>query len=421
MEEEHSHYHGVDLAEKHISVDKALEGFLSQIKPVGIEKVSVLSSLHRVLSEDVKSRVNVPLRARSTRDGYAVRLAQDHVPAGSNFVVVGDVRIGTKPKIVIKSGEAVRIATGSYVPEGTNAVLMIEYASVNGSSLVSNRDMETGENILDAGEDISINSTVLKKGESIRPQHIALLTQLGIGRIKVFRKPRVAFFSTGDELADPRKSTAKNPTKIYDSNRPFIQSIVSELGAEPLDLGIARDDYATIRRKIVRGIECDALILSAGSSVGERDYVSRAAESIRGVKILFHGVAMRPSSPTGLAIYRGKSPLILLPGFPTSAIVAFLVFARPAILKLSGSKTTSYPFVKAKLLDHYEGKKGITHFVRVKVESGPNGYVASIVKPSEASYSSWMGSANGVAVIREESSPVEAGQEVAIFLISSIN
>ena len=418
MEDDHTHYHGVDVAEKHVSVGRALNEFLSQIKPVPSENVRVCFSLHRILSEDVRSRVNVPLRARSTRDGYAARIAQGHVSAGSSFNIVGDVRIGTTPNISIKPGEAVRIATGSHLPGGANAVLMKEYAEVRGNSLVSKRSLEQGENILEAGKDIASNSIVLKKGETIRPQHVALLTQLGIRNVRAFRKPKVAFFSTGDELVDLNKP--KEDSKIYDSNRPFIESMILELGSEPVDLGIARDNYSQIRRKMVRGLKCDALILSAGSSVGERDYVFRAADSVKRVRILFHGVAMRPSSPTGLALYKDK-PFVMLPGFPTSAVVSFFVFARPAILKLSGSTGTSFPLIKARMLERYEGKKGITHFVRVKVEFGAEGYVASIVKPTEAFYSSWMGSANGVAVVDEQSSPVEAGQHVNVFLIGTLH
>ena len=422
MEEEHTHYQGVDLAEKHISVDQALREFLSQIKPVATESAGMLSSLHRILSEDIKSKVDVPLRARSTRDGFALRIAQNHAPIGSTFRIVGDVRIGTTPNISIKAGEAVRIATGSHMPKGANTVLMKEYAKPSGSMLTANHSMELGENILGAGKDISRNSTILKKGEQIKAQHIALLTLLGINKVKVFRKPKIAFFSTGDELVDPKTKTREktmNP-KIYDANRPFIESMILELNSEPVDLGIARDNYTQIRRKMIKGLtKCDALILSAGSSVGERDYVSRAAKAIKDVKILVHGVAMRPSSPTGLAIYKGK-PFILLPGFPTSAIVSFFVFGSPAILRLSGSKTTSFALIQARMLQRYEGKKGITHFVRVKVESKPEGYVVSVVKPTEAFHSSWMGSANGIAVVNEHSSPVEAGQQVNVFLIGAL-
>ncbi len=423
MEEDHTHYHGVDSAEKHISVEDALEEFLSQIKPIGTESVSVLHSLHRVLCKEVKSKVNLPPRSRATRDGYGVRINQSS-QTNSTFKIVGNIRIGTTPNISVKQGEAVRIATGSHLPEGVNAVLMKEYAEESQNLLTASRPIQIGENILESGKDISKGSIVLRRGEPVKPQHVALLTHLGIRKVQVFRRPRIAFFSTGDELVDPKRNTLSpkefgNP-KIYDVNRLFIESMILELDSEAIDLGIARDKYQQIRNKMVVGLaKYDALILSAGSSIGERDYVSRAASSIKGVNMLVHGVAMRPSSPTGLAIYNGK-PFILLPGFPTSAFVSFLVFGRAAILKLSGRESTGLPFVKAKILDRYEGKKGITHFVRVKVESTPEGYVASIVRPTEAQYSSWMASANGIAVVGEQSSPVETGESVNVFLIGGL-
>jgi molybdenum cofactor synthesis domain-containing protein len=423
MEEDHTHYHGVDKAESHLSVSDALNEFLSNIAPVKTESVNLLESLHRVLSQDVISKVDLPPRARSTRDGYAVHV-EDAASVGSEFKIVGDVRIGTRPKVAIKFGEAIRIATGSHIPLGANAVVMKEYTEEKESSLSVSREIKTGENILMLGEDVAKGSIVLKKGESIMPQHISLLTQLGINKVEVYRRPKIAFFSTGDELVDSKRNTLSskefgNP-KIYDVNRLFIESMISELGAIPKDLGIARDNFQKIKTKMLQGLQYDALILSAGSSVGERDYVSKAVDSIKGVTTLVHGVAMRPSSPTGLAIYKNK-PLILLPGFPTSAFVSFLVFGRAAILKLSGIEKTGFPFVRARLLDRYEGKLGITHFVRVKVDPNAEGYTAHVVKPTEAQYSSWMGSANGIAVIDENSSPVEAGSEVNVSLIRELN
>ncbi|HZW55964.1 MAG TPA: molybdopterin molybdotransferase MoeA [Nitrososphaerales archaeon] len=460
-EEGHTHYHGVDKAEQHIGVDQALEMFLGQIVPVRPVTVTLDEAWNRVLFQDIISEIDIPKQARSTRDGFAIRLP-GHAGAAapfSEFSIVGEVRIGAIPTISLKDGQAALVATGSYVPDGTSAVMMKEYAKVrDGNLLTIEREATAGENILAPGADISRGDTVLKAGTRLRPNHIALLAMLGWGKVRVYRRPRVGFFSTGDELMDVKEkgleSSKKNRrsdkkkegggAKIYDSNRPFIKAALQELGAEPCDLGIARDNFDEIRAKMLNGLRtCDALFLSAGSSVGERDYVGRAADSIKGVRMLVHGVAMRPSSPTGLATYQGK-PFVLLPGFPTSAIVSFFVFGLPVISKLSGLSLGAteggkkrvealaarlgvfYQTISATLLDEYHGKPGIKHFLRVRVTrdrtDGGERYLARIVKPTEAYHSKWLAEANGIAVIDEDkvSAVMSGNKEVPVLLFGNV-
>ncbi|MDH2901966.1 MAG: molybdopterin molybdotransferase MoeA [archaeon] len=421
-EEDHIHYHGVDKAQQHISVKDALDRFLSEISPMRSEIVKLSNSLGRVSSVDIKSRLNIPRYDRSTRDGYAIKVINDLLTPGSKFRIIGEVRIGRKVKRSVNGGEAVQVATGSFLPFGANAVVMKEYAEVeeNGSALVIKKEVRAGDNILHAGEDIEKGSAVLLRGTTIHPHHIALLALIGAKRIQVFRRPRVAFFSTGDELVDINTSTRNPGEKTLDINRPFIESMTRELGALPIDLGIAKDDFQTIRKKIKKGLSFDALILSAGSSVGERDFVARAAESIKGVKTLVHGVAMRPSSPTGLALYKGK-PFIMLPGFPTSMIVSFFVFARAAIMKLSGSPAIFPHSIKARLESDFEGREGITHFLRLRVEVRADGkYFAKIVKPTEAQYSSWLKEANGIGVLDQSKSSLKVGDILNVYLIGDV-
>lgn len=430
-EEDHVHYHGVDKAQEHISVKDALETFLKEIKPVRSEVVDYSDSLNRVLSEDVASRNDVPRFDRSTRDGYAIYIdAEDQVlSSGAQLKIIGEIRIGRKAQIKIRKGETVRVATGSYVPGGSNAVVMKEYATVEGGTLTITKDLRPGENILHTGEDIKKGGVVLTRGTTIRPHNVALLAMVGVKRVKVFRRPKVAFFSTGDELLNVSRSNYKrsrssnsSPFKTNDVNRPFIESMLRELGAIPNDLGIARDNFETQRGKLLSGLrESDALILSAGSSVGERDYVGMAAESIKGLKLLIHGVAMRPSSPTGLGVYRGK-PVIMLPGFPTSMMISFFVFARPAILKLGGSPAPTQVYVNARLEGgSFQGRGGITQFLRVKVREAEDGeYKARIIRPAEAQYSSWLKEANGVCVLDPSRTVVNDGDVVNVFLIGNV-
>jgi len=417
-EHDHSHYHGVDKAEEHLSVDEAVKLLLDSIIPVGQESVSTFKANGRVLFDDIKSPIDLPRRPRSTRDGYAVKVTEDTEP-GRSFKVIGDVRIGTIPKIVVKDGEAVRVATGSYMPKRANAVIMVEYVKVHEKELLANKAIKVHDNILSPGEDMTKGQLLLSKGARIHPHHLSLFSMLGIRKVKVFSKPKIAFFSTGDELIDTSKPLLKNnPAGVYEATRPFLASMISNLGGIPVDLGIARDNFAQIKSKMIKGLKYDALILSAGSSVGERDFVTSAALSISGVKILDHGVAMRPSSPTGIASYAGK-PLLLLPGFPTSAIISFFVFGSPAILKLSGNAILQPTTIKARLVEDYNGKAGLTHFVRVSVIKENGEYKATNTRPTDAQYSSWLHIANGVAVI-DEKGVAKKDEMVDVFLIAEI-
>ena len=430
IEKDHIHYHGVDKAEQHLGVREALEIFLREIATTGTETIRTQSSNGRILASDVASPTDLPRFSRSTRDGYAIQLPADGEDGVSNLSlsVIGDVRIGTFSDLVVHYGESSKIATGAYIPQGANSVVMREYSKIADGRLLITRPARIGENILSPGEDLAKGQILLRSGTRLRPQHIALLSLVGVPKIKVHKKPRVAVFSTGDELKDAsqmRQSGGK--TKVttaatFDANRPFVFSMIDELGGIPIDLGIAGDHFKEIKSKMAVGLRRgDALVLSAGSSVGERDYVSRAAEAIPGLKMLIHGVAMRPSSPTGLAIYHGK-PVIFLPGFPTSAIVSFFVFGLPAIERLSGSSATETAMIRASMDEDFVGKSGLTHFLRVKVRREGQIYRATIIRPTEAQYSSWLSVANGIAVIGGDGdAKVSKDEEVPVWLIGDVN
>jgi molybdopterin molybdotransferase len=429
--EDHVHYHGVDRAEEHITVEEALRQFLDAIQPISrSERVSAVHSLGRILFEKLVAPRNVPELPRSTRDGYAVKAS--HLIGNKEYELVGEVKIGVPPGqgITIKSSnEAVRVATGSFLPSGADCVIMKEYVTQNGRKIIATRAATKWENVLRAGADIERGEVLLVRGTRIRPQHIALLSLLGIRNIRVFKKPVIAFLSTGNELIDSigrgkRRNLRDLRGKIFDVTRPFIASMIAELGCLPLDLGIARDELKAIKSTILRGLDsADAVILSAGSSVGEKDYASSAVRSITGVRILVHGIAMRPASPTGLAVFGNKKPLILLPGFPTSAIVSFLVFAQPAIHRLSGNSFGVPWMIQAKLT---EGQaipvKGIKQFIRLRVERKGSEYVAKIVRPSEASYSNWLAKANAIGIVDEKKSErIKPEEKITAFPIADLN
>lgn len=418
----------MDKAEQHLSVREALESFLAEIRKTRSESVELPRADNRILFSDLTSQENLPKLSRSTRDGYAIKLEPSETDLEKiTFRVIGEARIGTVSNLTVNSSEAVKIATGASIPRGANAVSMREYSVVDGDKLRITKPLKIGENVVNPGEDLKRGQLLFRSGTRLLPHNIALLSLLGVRQVKVYSKPKIAILSTGDELEDlaskrkRMRSSTSGRAAIIDSNRPFLSSIIPELGGIPVDLGIARDNFDQIRTKMVQGLRYDGLLLSAGSSVGERDFVSRAAESIRGLRMLVHGVAMRPSSPTGLGVCRGK-PVIFLPGFPTSAIVSFYIFGRPAILKMSGSSSTEMPTIRAVLDEDFEGKPGITHFVRVRIFRDGESYKATVVRPTEAQYSSWLREANGLAIIGSDGrTALKHGDEISVYPIGNID
>ncbi|MDA4130064.1 MAG: molybdopterin molybdotransferase MoeA, partial [Thaumarchaeota archaeon] len=289
-DEDHHHYHGVDRAEEHVSVNDALKILLASIRETKPESITLPESCGRILYEEIMSPANLPKLARSTRDGYAVNINENIVNDTEYYAyrIVGEVKIGTAPRIKIGPGEAARVATGSYIPADANAVIMVEYSNVENGVLRFAHPLRIGENIVSPGEDIKKGELLLSRGSRVHPQHLALFSILGVNRLRVYSKPRVAVLSTGDELKDSpswagrggrkREKANRKSLLTFDSNRPFLKLMLAELGAEPVDLGITPDNFQKIRSKLVKSLECDAVILSAGSSVGERDYVTRALE-----------------------------------------------------------------------------------------------------------------------------------------------
>ena len=268
-EHDHPHYHGVDKAEENVSVGEAVRILLESITPVKPETISFLKANNRILFDDLISPVDLPRRARVN----ARRLRCEHNARRRSGAEFQDNRRGEdwqNYQAQDKNGEAVRIATGSFVPIGANAVVMIEYAQVQEKTLRVNRAIRIHDNILSPGEDLSNGELLLPRGTRVRPQHVALFSMLGIRKVKVFSKPKIAFFSTGDELIDTVKGNSKGNTGINDATRPFMAVMISDLGGVPIDLGIARDSFVQIRSKMLKGLKYDALILSAGllSAIG---------------------------------------------------------------------------------------------------------------------------------------------------------
>ncbi len=306
------------------------------------EEIPTAEALDRVLAVDILSPEDLPAFPRSTMDGYAVRAedvygASEGLPA--YLEVVGEVIMGAEPAFALRSGQAALIFTGGMLPRGANAVVMVENTQVLGEGVEVLRPVAVGENVIQVGEDIRQGTAVLARGHSLQPQDIGGLMALGIISVPVYRKPRVAIISTGDEVVSPGQKPPAG--KVRDINTYTCAALTARAGGIPLLMGIIPDDRAALEDACRQGMEqADIVIISAGSSVSTRDLTAQVINSLGKPGILVHGVAIRPGKPTVLGVVENV-PIFGLPGNPVSAVVLFTLFVAPTIRRLSGAPAAS--------------------------------------------------------------------------------
>jgi molybdopterin molybdotransferase len=295
---------------------------------------------------------------------------------------------------------------------------MIEYVkvSVQGTVEVST-EVHPAENVSCVGEDLRKGTLVLKKGQRLLPQDLGMLTYLGFNRVKVVRKLKVAVLSTGNEICD---DPSADFGKVPDVNRPTLLSAIRELGCEPVDLGIAVDEFDTIRGKLKQAIpNVDVILVTAGTSVGPRDIVPQVINELGKPGLLVHGVAMRPSMPTGLGIIDGK-PIVSLPGYPVSAYLAFLEFLPPLVAHLYGTRLLPRPTIKAKLERRVAGILGSRTYVRVQVRERQGSAYVEPVSVSGAGILSSLVRTNGFIIVPENVEGYEEGSTVDVELFRPV-
>jgi molybdopterin molybdotransferase len=406
------------------SIDDALHLFLKAIgEPiVKSEVVDAHKALGRILGEDIIADRLIPATDRSIMDGYAVRSQDVQAASETNPIilrVVGESKVGEVCRTKLGAGQAVAVATGSMIPSGADTVAILERTkALPGNKIAVTAPALAGQNISKRGEDVAPGLRVLTKGKRLRPQDLGILKALGRSRVKVAKRLRVGIVSTGSELARSARNRASG--KIVDINRLVLGAMVQELGAQPVDLGIVKDQESAILAALREGLrKCDVVVTTAGSSVGKRDLVSGCVGRLGKPGMLVHGVAMRPSLPTGLAIVREK-PVLLLPGFPVSAIFAFRVFGRPLIAKLMGTTAPRDPTLVATLKGEISGLPGYRTFIRVSVRRTPEGLVAEPLKIQRSSVLMSMVAANGIVTIPERVTSIEVGQAVEVSVVGEI-
>ena len=401
--------------EKLTKIDEALSIFLKKLKPerLGSEQIPIHAALGRVTAEDVQAKNDLPPFDRSAMDGYALK-AQDTFGA-SQF---NPKTFKLTENEEVREGEARQIWTGNPLPRGADAVVMLEYTKSIKDKIEVGITVTPDGNVSKKGEDVQRGEVAIEAGTRLKPHHLGLLAALGETHVNVVKKPKVAILSTGNELVELGRKP--KPNQIVDTNRLIFSSMCQELGAEPLDLGVAKDDLKEISAKIREGLERgDVVITTGGTSVGYPDLVPMAVNQIGTPGVIVHGIAMRPGMPTALAILQGK-PVFILSGNPVAAIIGFEVFARPLLLKLLGVEKEPRPVLKARLTRRTASALGRRVFLRVRVFERNGEFFAEPVRIKGSGVLSTMTKANGYVEIPENREGLEEGESVIVHLFDKV-
>jgi putative molybdopterin biosynthesis protein len=332
-----------------------------------VEVVPIDAALGRVLAVDVVSSVDVPSFDRSNVDGFAV-IAEDTFGASEESprrvsLEEDEIHPGVVPRSVVQPGTAVSIATGGMVPRGADAVVMVEHAETCGRELRVTKAVTAGSGVSFAGTDITSGETVVRYGQVLTSRDTGVLAAIGVSSVEVWKKPVVAIVSTGDEIIAPGEPMS--PARVYDSNAQVLADAVRELGGEALRLGIAADDLVDLRARLQQALEsADIVLLSGGTSKGAGDLSYRAAAELTDPGIVVHGVALKPGKPICLAVHRGR-PVVILPGFPSSAIFTFHEFVAPVLRILAGRDPGQRTVVRARLAVKVLSEIGRTEYLLV--------------------------------------------------------
>jgi len=401
-----------------IEYAKARDLVLAAAKALPAESVPLARALGRVLASDVKAREDIPPFTKATMDGYAVRAA-DTAPAGPEgpgrveLEVVADLPAGRLPDKDIGPGQAVRIMTGAPLPRGADAVVMVEDTESHDGVVTVRRRVRPGDNIGLAGEDLRRGETAVSRGSLIGPAEIGMLAAAGLARVPVTRRPKLAVIATGDEIVEPGRP--KRRGQIRNSNGPALSAMAAEAGVEVAYLGIARDRSDALTARLARAKGADILVLSGGVSVGDYDLVKSGLEAW-GVRPVFWQVRIKPGKPVFFGV-RGRQLVFGLPGNPTSSMVTFHLFVRPAIDRLLGRAVTGPEAATAVLDRTVSLKPGRTQFLRgLFVGRGPVLRVAPYEDQRSGVLRS-MVSGRVLIVVPAGTSLVEAGREVEILLL----
>ncbi len=393
-----------------ISFDEAQKIGLNAAEPITrVEKVDVQDALNKVLSSEIRAEIAVPPFDRAAMDGYAVKASETFGTDQFDpkvLRVIGKVHAGEVPEKEIQQGQCIEIATGAKIPKGADAVVMIEDTEREGENVKIFKPVYPEANLSKEGSDISKGEVILREGEVLNPSKIGVLTSLGIDSVEVYERPKVAIIPTGNEVAEIDEELKDG--QVYNSNSYALACIAFENGAIPIRMGIVEDSFDAIKSALEEFLSNDFVVLSGGSSVGERDVLVDVVESLG--KVLFHGVQVKPGKP--LLLGRVDDKLVLgTPGYPTACLIDGYAFMAPIIRKMARLPEKVRQKVKAKLSRRVVSTLGRQQFLTVKLK---NGEAIPVFKESGAITS--MAEADGYVEIAANVDLVEKGDDVEVYL-----
>ena len=409
---------------KLLSFDEAKKILNQQFiaNPIGVEKVSLPMALNRVLAQNISATIDIPSFTRSTVDGYAVKASDTFEATEENpkkLKFCGHVAIGEPPTLAVKNGLAAEIVTGAPLPKGADSVVMIEYTSQQEDTILVHRPVAIYENIMTAGSDIHKNEQVLKKDKILDSRRIGVLAALGLTEIPVYKIPKVAILSTGEEIVEPGKPLS--PGKIYDINAHTISAAVKEIGGEPTNLGIIPDNKNMLTKAIKKALKlADVVITSGGVSVGPKDITPKVVNSLGKPGVIISGVAVKPGKPITISVVNGKI-IFSLPGNPTSSLFMFNMFIQPILTKLAGKPEEKIPTIKAMTAKKMFPARGRRTFIMVNLTFEESG--KAIVNPVPTGLSgaiTTLAKADGFIEISEKRQFLDEGEEIDVYLFGKI-
>jgi molybdopterin molybdotransferase len=402
-----------------MSVAKAREYIRAFLEPVtAVERLHIRAALGRVLAEDLHSTMNVPAHDNSAMDGYAVRFGDLRPADEVALKLIGTSFAGRPFEGEVGAGQAVRIMTGGVMPSGCDTVIMQERTRTADGQVVVPGGQQKGQNVRYAGDDIKQGTVVFHRGQVVRPAEMGMIASLGIGEVSVYRKLRVAFFSTGDELIPI--GSALRPGQIYDSNRYTLYGMLKRLGADVIDMGVIRDDPAAIERAFIEAARAaDVVITSGGVSVGEADFVKQLLAKLGDV--LFWKIAMKPGRPLAYGKI-GAAHFFGLPGNPVSAMVTFYQFVREALLVLMGvPEPQPLPILKTVCTTAIKKAPGRTEFQRGILSQGADGqWTVRVTGDQSSGILSSMSQANCFIVLPDAHGNTQPGATVDVQILEGL-
>lgn len=407
---------------KLVTVEEALKTLRDHIKPhrLGIEEVKITEAHGRILSENIIARIDLPPFSRAIVDGYAVKAMDTSFASEVNPVklkLIGRVSAGEDSSLEINEKECIEIDTGAVIPRGADAVVRVEDTLMDGDYIIIKNSVGKGSGLAILGSDVYHGQFVMSEGDELTAEKIGVLAGLGYDKVKVFSKPKIAIFSTGNELIEP--GLELKASKIYDVNQYSIGALVQKSGCEPIYLGIKKDNLEEIREAIINGLKiADAIIMSGGTSAGIGDLAYKVFDGLGSPGLIVHGIAAKPGKPTIIAVINDK-PIFGLPGFPVSALIIFDLIVDPFLREMSGKKLEVKKKLRAILATRYLSERGRREYLPVLLKRSEKGLMAIPLLGGSGAIAS-LSSADGILEIPESVELIEKGERINIKLFSGM-